>query len=121
DVAARSEVFATAIWHVLVQARMDGVDGGDNPERIAVRLRAAHLCGTDHGAGTRLVLDHHGLAQALRKLLAYTARQTVGSAAGRKRHDDGNGTLGPGLRLCRCRPKAEPALHPVQRPTRTQD
>ena len=65
---------------------------------VAVGLGARDRLGADIAAGAALVLDHHLLAPDLGQPVGEDARDHVGSAAGRKRHDQSDMTVGPALR-----------------------
>ncbi|KAG0923338.1 hypothetical protein G6F31_019549 [Rhizopus arrhizus] len=73
-------------------------------QRVAVRRRLGHIVRPQGRPRARLVFHHHRLAQALGQFLPQCARQHVGRAAGRERHDqlDGLGRPGASLRH-RCR------------------
>ena len=57
-------------------------------QRVAVRSGLGDVLGGDDGAGARLVLDQHRLAQPLAQLLADQAREDVVAAAGPEADDD---------------------------------
>ena len=54
---------------------------------------------TDAATGSRAIVDHHGLPHALGEIDADQARDDVGAAAGRERHDQADGFGGVGLRM----------------------
>jgi len=56
-------------------------------QRVAVRRGARGLLEPTLAAGAALVVDDDGLAQHGAELLRDQARQHVGGAAGRERHD----------------------------------
>ncbi|KAG1189981.1 hypothetical protein G6F35_014002 [Rhizopus arrhizus] len=60
---------------------------GAHQQRVAVRRRLGHIVRTQGRPRARLVFHHHRLAQALGQFLPQCARQHVGRAAGRERHD----------------------------------
>ena len=53
---------------------------------VAIRLGPSHLSRPDRAAGTRLVVDHHGLPKLFLKLLLDQPRDPVDRAARRKWH-----------------------------------
>ena len=55
---------------------------------VAVRVGLGDRVGADRGRAAALVLDHHLLAPDRRQLGGDDARDGVGAAAGRKRHDE---------------------------------
>jgi hypothetical protein len=65
---------------------------------MAVRRRADHRLGGDVGRGTRLVLDHHRLSEALGEALADDPRDDVGGAAGAVADDEPHRPRRIGLR-----------------------
>jgi hypothetical protein len=62
----------------------------EHHERVAVGLRVRDLRRGQHGGGTGLVLDHHGLAKHLRKLVGIEPHYDVHTGACPKRHHDGD-------------------------------
>ena len=73
-------------------------------QRVAVGLGLVRRGRADVAGGARPVVDDHRLAPLLRQLLADVARQQIGAAAGRERHDDAHRLLRPLLRDdCRCK------------------
>ncbi|KAG1484022.1 hypothetical protein G6F54_013487 [Rhizopus delemar] len=83
----------------LVQRVVDGV-GADvaHQQGVAIGLGAHQFRGADIAARARLVLDHDGLAPRRPQVLGDGAREDVGGAAGRKRHDQGDRSRRPCLR-----------------------
>ena len=71
-------------------------DGPLNQHRVAVRRRLGHEVVADVARGAWPVVDDHGLAQQRAQPLGHHARQDIGSAARRKRHDQLDGPCGPG-------------------------
>ena len=53
-----------------MQDRIDGVAARDGEIGVAVGRRLDRRLGAEIAAGTRLVLDYHGLAEPRRQLLA---------------------------------------------------
>ena len=117
----RSEVFlAASVIGREVPERIVGevLDGGRvhhqggvhrGQEGVAVRGGARDLLGADHRVGAGPVLDHDRLSPVLAHALRDHAREDVGRAAGRKRHDDADRPAGKrlggrrGLLRGRCR------------------
>ena len=66
---------------------------------VAVGRRAEHPRDADGAAGAADVLDDHRLAERGLHMVADDARDDVGDAAGRERHDQGHGLRRKGLRL----------------------
>src|SRR5262249_56168254 len=61
--------------------------GRGEPSGAAVGGRPPHRLGADIGAGPRPVLDHELLAEPLGEPLTHHARDEVGVAGRRERHD----------------------------------
>jgi hypothetical protein len=66
-------------------------------DRIAVGIAARRLVGGDHAAGAADVLDHDRLAERFLHRVLDDARDGVGGAAGRERHQQRDGVIGIGL------------------------
>jgi hypothetical protein len=62
-------------------------------QRVAVGRRALDERGADGAGGARLVVDDPGAAQLLGQLLRQHARDGVGGAARRERHDQRDGLV----------------------------
>ncbi len=102
-VRQRHEVLGP-VGQLLVGRVVDGVGARvAHQHRIAVRLRACHLAGTDGAARARLVVHDDGLPQPLAQLERQQPRGNVGGAPGRARHDQGDGPRGPGIGCNGCR------------------
>ncbi|MNV50004.1 hypothetical protein D3C71_1419870 [compost metagenome] len=104
---------------VVGRLRVDGRVGGHARQRgdaqvVAIGLLARGLQRTDRTAATAAVVDHDDLAQFLAQGVGNHARNDVGGAAGRERHQqlDGLGRIGLGHdnRACERQGKAEPAI-----------
>jgi hypothetical protein len=67
-------------------------------DRVAVRRGARHARGADHAAGAADRFDHKLLSKRLRHAVGENARDRVGRAARRERHDQGHRPAGIGLR-----------------------
>ena len=95
----RREVLLGIERDLLVEALV-GREGRDVAEQdgVAVRLRLGDEVRAEIGRGARLVLDHDRLADQLLHLLPDEAREEVGPAAGRIRHDQMDRLVGIGLR-----------------------
>ena len=87
-------------FKILEHVVLDRIDGARahvaqpiaDAQRIAVRRRACRTGDADAAAGAGDILDHHGLAELSREIIGKDSRDGVGDAAGRHRHDDGDGT-----------------------------
>ncbi len=92
----RDHVAFRIVGHVLVEELVDGemADGG-GADGVAVRRAAGDRGDADIAAGARTVFDDEGLAENLVEPLGQNARQHVGRAAGRIRHDDLHRAVGP--------------------------
>ncbi len=78
--------------HLPVERCIDGVRAHRaHEERVAVGGRACRHLAADVAARAGTVVHHHRLAQLGAHALGDDARQDVGGAAGRERHDDGDG------------------------------
>ena len=67
-------------------------------ERVAVGRGTGAARGADHAAGAADVFDHDRLAERLLHAVLQDARDRVGRAARRERHQQRDGTVGIGLR-----------------------
>ncbi|KAG1246807.1 hypothetical protein G6F65_020493 [Rhizopus arrhizus] len=65
-------------------------------QRVAIGRRFRDDARADVAAGAGAVLHHHWLPQLLLQVGADAARQQIGAAAGRERHDDGDRVRGVG-------------------------
>ena len=68
-------------------------EGGEQ-QRVAVGRALRHEVAADDGAGARLVVDDHRLAELARHALARDAGDDVAAAPRREGHDDTDGTVG---------------------------
>ena len=86
----------------LVQRRAGGIARRHHGDRVAVRVGARRNLGADRAAGARAVVDDELLAELLGQPRRQQARDDVGAAAGRERHDHAHRPLGPfsGLSMC---------------------
>ncbi len=75
--------------------------GRSHQQRVAVGCRLHHSAGADRPRRARLVLHDDRLAPGLVQIVGNDARQDVGAAAGRKRHDQPDRMIG--IVACRCR------------------
>src|SRR5262249_3038795 len=75
----------------------------DRKESVTVGWRMCDRFGPDIAASARSIFDDELLAKSLREVLAYQARNDIGSAAGCKRHDDAHRPRRIGLRPCNVR------------------
>ena len=70
-------------------------------ERVPVGRGARCVARGNHPSGSADVLDDDLLAERLRHAVLNDARDRVGYAAGRERHNECDGTAGIGLRRCK--------------------
>ena len=94
----RREVADRVKGHLAVQVGVDGQAAGTQPQGVAVPGRFGNGVQTDVAAGSRLVVNHHGLAECDGQPLAQAARNHIGCAARNKGHDQLDGPRRPGLR-----------------------
>jgi len=80
-----------------VRIHRERADVADD-DRVAVRLGARDLLHRDVACSARLVVDDHLLAERLRHLRRHRARDDLGAAARRERHDEPHRLRRPGLR-----------------------
>ena len=93
----RRQVLERVEWHLRIERRIDRLRADRaHQQRVAVGRRLRDEVGAEVAAGTRLVVDDEGLAERLAELRRERARQDVGGAAGRERHDDADRLRGPG-------------------------
>ena len=71
---------------LLVQQRIDRMNGRVQVQRVAIGCRARDVGRADHAGSAGAVFHHHGLTQLLGELLGVDARHAVDRAAGRMRH-----------------------------------
>ncbi len=89
ELADGREIGDRIVGQLLVEAligRMRRV--GRDQHGVPVGLGAGHVLGGEKAARARHVVDDDGLPEARRHLLAQHARQRVGGAARRERHDE---------------------------------
>ncbi|MNL30336.1 hypothetical protein D3C87_1520650 [compost metagenome] len=79
---------ARVVLEILVQPRIDHVMGRREHERVAIRRLTHQQFGKDGPAGTRPVVDQHGLPPLLRQFGRKKAREDIGGPAWRKGHDE---------------------------------
>jgi len=72
---------------------------GRHENGVAIGRRAGDGERPGHAAAAWPVLDHERLSQPLLEPLPQQPRQKFGTSAGRKGHDEGDGTRGIGLRM----------------------
>ena len=95
----RGEILHAVERHGGEQSVVHGVHAhGVEQDGVAVGRRARDRAGADVAGGAGAVLDHDRLAHRLMQMLADDARQDVGRAAGRPRHDQRDRTARIGLR-----------------------
>ena len=76
------------VRHVGIDARIDRVRADRaSQDRVAIGLRLGDEIGADVAACAGLVLDHDGLPERCRELLAEQARERIGVAADGERND----------------------------------
>ncbi|MNL00236.1 hypothetical protein D3C87_1206620 [compost metagenome] len=91
------EILRRVVRQLGPDGRVDHVVRGRDQQRVAVRVGARHDLGADLPAGAGAVVHHEGLLQLGLHVTGDAARQQVGHAARRERHDDGDGLGGPVL------------------------
>ncbi len=83
------EILQRIVGKLVVERDVDAVRrGGAEQQRVTVGLRLGDLLGADRAAGAALVLDHDLLAELFRQRHRQDAREDVGRAARRERHDE---------------------------------
>ena len=97
----RLQLFAFSIGGGFVDQRGDGQHGAVGHDKAVVVIGASHqVLESHHTVATGLVVDHHGLAQALGEFLRHDAGHRIGQTAGRVGHDEfdrlGRKALGAG-------------------------
>jgi hypothetical protein len=99
DQPDRREVLARIEAGIGVEARVDGNGSGVAEEqRVAVGRALDEGARADEAGAAGAVVDHDLLAEFARELLRDDARHGVDAAAGRVRHDKGDGAGGIILR-----------------------
>jgi len=83
---------------LIVERRVARVEATGHEQRIAVCGRVHDRLGADIAAAARPVLDDEWLAEPLRQPLTDQAREDVGRAGGRDRHDQTHRPRRVGLR-----------------------
>src|SRR5258706_15839387 len=78
DVADEIEV------ELVIECRVERVEGTDYEQGVAVCRRAHDRLGCDVAAGSRTVVDDERLTEPLREPLTYQARRDVRTASGRE-------------------------------------
>ena len=97
----RHKILARVITDILVKRRTDGEGAGVSDQKgVAVRLGLGRRLGADGAAGTAAIVDDDALSEQLAHLVGDDARDDGGAASRRKRNDEGDGAVRPGLRLC---------------------
>ena len=85
----RQVVLHRVVGNLLEQVLVRGVRRvGRDEHRVAVGRRLLHRFGADEARRAGLVVDDHRLLGDARDLLPERARELVGGAAGRERHDE---------------------------------
>jgi hypothetical protein len=87
DACDRSDVTNEIETELFVEGRVNRVPRRDQKERIAVWRRFHYRFSTDITAGASPVLDDEWLAEPLRQLLPYEARDPIARATGCKAED----------------------------------
>jgi hypothetical protein len=97
DERGERQVFCRIVGQRFVERRVDGERRHRHHDRVAVRRRFRdEVCGDDR-AGARPILDHESLAEPLLQPLREQARQRVGAARRRERHDERDLVVGVGF------------------------
>ena len=86
------------VRQVFVDGRADGERGRCHQQRVSVGGSAGYFGRPHIAAGPRFVVNHHGLAQFLRKPAAHQSSHVVDQSAGRERHHQADRPRWPGLR-----------------------
>ncbi|MCY1302602.1 hypothetical protein D9M70_522670 [compost metagenome] len=88
------EVLGRVVGQFREQSQVDGPGVvGAQHQGVAIRRRLDHVAHGDLAAAAGLVLDDNGLPQLLAQAGLDRPRQDVRRAAGRQRHDQGDGTI----------------------------
>src|SRR5262249_15000705 len=101
------------LFRVEADIRIERHPGGQRhlvqQHRVPVRRGAGGAPGGDHAAGAADILDDDLLPERLREAVLHDARDRVGGAAGRIRHDERDRARRPGLRRrgAACEPGGE--------------
>ncbi len=91
DQRDRHEVLDRIVGQLLVERGVDGQQAARrHQQRVAVGRALGDRIGGDHGPAAGAVLDHERLAETVGEMLAEPAREDIGAAARRVRHDDGD-------------------------------
>ena len=87
----RLEILERIIFEIGIRARRNHVRaGGAHGQGVTVRVGACGDLGAQRAAGTTTIVDDDLLTKTLAKLLPNDARDDVGGATRRKRHDQAN-------------------------------
>ena len=100
------EVLGRIEGQVGIDRRVVGLRRGMHEQRVAVGRRLGDEGRADRSAGAGAVLDDHRLSPEFGKLLPERARQDVGGAARRERHDDVHRLGRVGCACARCAPRS---------------
>src|SRR5438132_1351002 len=92
DVADEIEV------ELVIECRVERVEGTDYEQGVAVCRRAHDRLGCDVAAGSRTVVDDERLTEPLREPLTYQACRDVRTASGREANNDAHRPRRIGLR-----------------------
>jgi hypothetical protein len=96
--ANRLEILLAVVGQRLVERDVDRERAHmGEAQRVSIGSGARDLGDADRAAGAADILNDHLLAQRLAHALAEDARQGVGGAAGRERHDHGDRLVRIGL------------------------
>src|SRR4029079_4129511 len=81
--------FVTERYFVCIEDRRYRIGGpAADHERVTVAARSHYLVDCEYSIRARLVLNHERLSETVLELFRENARDNVGGAAGRERHDD---------------------------------
>ena len=109
----RLQIFHRIIGNLVVEAlRHRNVRGLPEHDGVTVRRRLRSNAHTDGAAAARPVVDDHRLTHRLGEILAEHARDEIGTAARRKRHDEADRAFreivrGGADRRCSCQCNCE--------------
>ena len=97
----RHKILARVIADIFVKRRPDGEGSGISDQQgVAVRIGLGRRLGADRAAGAAAIVDDDALTEQLAHLVGDDTRDDRGASSRRKRNDERDGAVRPGLRLC---------------------